>query len=78
MIESLIRSIRGDMMITVTTKHRQQALLRLGYTIAVDGMWGPKSKGTLSQFQIDYSLPVTGFWDDETDKKVKHLLSGQT
>ena len=51
-----------------TVSGRQQALKELGYyQAAVDGVWGPYSKGALTQFQYDKGLAADGVWGPITE-----------
>lgn len=44
----------------------QQTLADLGYSISVDGQWGPGTEEVTSQFQTDRELPVSGVVDQAT------------
>jgi len=50
----------------------QQLLAKRGYEPGTaDGLMGPKTELALRKFQIDVGLPVTGFFDDETLRKLQ-------
>ena len=51
-----------------SSKSRQQALSKLGYTITADGVWGPMSKAMLMAFQKENNLTPDGVWGRETEK----------
>lgn len=54
---------------------RQQALERLGfYSGAIDGLWGPNSKGALVRFQSDHGLAADGVWGPRTEAAVRGAL----
>jgi curli biogenesis system outer membrane secretion channel CsgG len=54
----------------------QRALQGLGYYHgAIDGMIGPQTAAAIEQFQKDYNLTVTGFFDPPTTKKLLELAS---
>jgi peptidoglycan hydrolase-like protein with peptidoglycan-binding domain len=52
----------------------QRVLIDLGYNSGpIDGIWGPKTKSAVRQFQSDNELPATGMLDMKTRSK---LFSG--
>jgi peptidoglycan hydrolase-like protein with peptidoglycan-binding domain len=49
----------------------QRVLEDLGYnTGPIDGLWGPKTRGAVRQFQADNELPITGMLDIKTRSKL--------
>jgi hypothetical protein len=61
---SLSIAIRGKYRQDVTRV--QQRLKDLGYTLAVDGDFGPQTKGVVHQYQADHKLQATGIVDRDT------------
>ena len=58
-----------------TVEGRQQALKDLGhYTGAVDGSWGPRSKGALVHCQRDLGLAADGVWGPKTERAIGTAL----
>jgi len=54
---------------------RQEALRALGYyTGAVDGLWGPMSKGALIRFQSAHGLTADGVWGPKTQAAIGRAL----
>ena len=52
----------------------QRVLSDIGYDPGpIDGLWGPKTKSAVVQFQSDNELPATGMLDMKTRRK---LFSG--
>jgi len=59
-----------------TVKARQEALKALGYYKgAVDGQWGPASKGALTVFQAKAGLPADGIWGPLTEIAMRDALA---
>ena len=49
----------------------QRVLTDLGYNPGpIDGLWGPKTRGAVRQFQSENELPVTGLLDMKTRSKL--------
>lgn len=58
-----------------STRGRQEALKALGfYTGAIDGDWGPKSKGALIAFQTAHELVPDGVWGPRSEAAVRSAL----
>lgn len=57
-------------------RQAQQALVRLGYSINVDGMMGPQTRAALRKFQNVNGIPQTGRLDTDT-KRGLGLIGGQ-
>lgn len=58
-----------------TVVGRQQALMDLGhYAGAVDGQWGPRSRGALIRFQEAYRLLPDGVWGPATEAAMQGAL----
>ena len=54
-----------------TVDGRQEALKELGYYKgAIDGLWGPGSKGALIKFQEENDLAPDGIWGSKTEAAV--------
>lgn len=51
---------------TANTTVLQQRLALLGYTVTVDGSFGPGTTAAVKQFQTDKQLPATGTVDAAT------------
>jgi peptidoglycan hydrolase-like protein with peptidoglycan-binding domain len=51
---------------TTDTTVLQQRLVQLGYTVTVDGSFGPGTTTAVKQFQTDHKLPATGVVDQAT------------
>jgi hypothetical protein len=64
----LSTAIRGRFKSDVT--HVQQRLKNLGYTLAVDGDFGPQTKGVVEKFQGDHHLKKDGIVDRATWTKL--------
>ena len=66
--------VKGDTAANV--KKVQQRLKELGYyTIAVDGIWGPKTLAAVKNFQRDYGLTVDGIVGTWTERALGISLS---
>lgn len=60
-----------------TVEGRQQALEDLGYyTGAIDGTWGPQSRGALIRFQDDRGLVADGIWGPKTEAAINEAVRG--
>lgn len=46
----------------------QQGLVRLDYSLVIDGKFGPKTEAAVKAFQKDNGLSVTGIWTTENQK----------
>jgi hypothetical protein len=71
-IGTLIESVRANLEEPEydfgTVEGRQQALKDLGYYAgAVDGVWGPRSRGALIRFQDEHELVADGIWGARTE-----------
>ena len=78
-LETMVAAIRSNAPVPgyelTTVQGRQEALKALGYyTGAVDGLWGPESKGALMRFQSDHGLLADGVWGAATEAAVKTAL----
>lgn len=74
-LQSLIEAIRANSDKPKpdlnTPEGRQQALKDLGfYAGAVDGIWGPESRGALIRFQESVGLVADGIWGPKTEAAV--------
>lgn len=49
-----------------TIQNAQNSLRDEGYSISVDGVWGPETAAALRQFQQENGLDATGALDSET------------
>lgn len=59
-----------------TVEGRQRALARLGYYEgAIDGIWGPRSRGALTRFQGDHGLATDGIWGPRSQAAVREALA---
>ncbi len=60
------------------TDVQKQCLLKyLGYYAgAVDGIFGPKSRQAVKDFQADYGLESSGLWSGATEEKLLQALTG--
>lgn len=55
---------------------RQLALIMLGYLEGeADGIWGPMSKGSLADWQLDMGLDHDGVWGPMTERKMNEVLA---
>lgn len=58
-----------------SAKSRQKALKDLDYYSGkIDGIWGPGSKGALTNFQSDHSLSADGVWGPHTEAAILEAL----
>ncbi len=71
-IDSIYILSRGDKGAKVT--QLQSALLDLGYTIVVDGDFGPKTEKTVKAFQKDHNYRQTGIVMPALWEHIKNLL----
>lgn len=53
----------------------QAALVALGYSVAVDGNIGPKTRDAIKEFQARYSLAVDGVAGPKTIAKLQQVLA---
>lgn len=77
-MEAVIRAVRygyTDLKGLGTVMNKQAALRDFGYDISVDGVWGPKSKKTLIEFQKDRGLVPDGVWGATTNAVAAQCLS---
>ncbi len=80
-VQTLIDSVRANVQTPEynfgTVEGRQQALKDLGfYAGAVDGSWGPQSRGALILFQEKHGLAADGLWGAETERAVVGAIKG--
>ena len=80
-LQSIIESVRANgappTVDLGTTRGRQEALKALGfYEGAIDGDWGPVSKGALIRFQDGHGLSPDGVWGTTTDAAMRRALAG--
>ena len=79
-LQSLIRAVRVNVekppkLKLDTVAARQKALKILGvYSGAVDGVWGPMSKGALTAFQRQAGLAADGVWGPVTEAAIREKL----
>lgn len=77
LIESVRANVEEPLPDLSTVEGRQQALRDLGYyTGAVDGLWGPQSRGALIRFQDDRDLVPDGIWGPRTEEAIVGALQG--
>lgn len=71
LIESIAANVDKPEYDFASVEGRQQALKDLGYySGAVDGSWGPQSRGALIKFQDDRRLVADGIWGPKTQAEV--------
>ena len=59
----------------MTAKQAQHLLAYLGfYTLEIDGIWGPGSRGAMEAFQTRAGLPVTGSLDGASEQALKEAV----
>ena len=69
--------VKGDT--TQNIRIVQTRLKELGYyTIKVDGIWGPKTRQAVRNFQRDYGLKVDGIVGKNTEKALKITLNSSS
>ena len=69
--------VKGDTAANI--KKVQQRLKELGYyKIAVDGIWGPKTRAAVIAFQRDYGLTQDGIVGSRTEKALGITLSSSS
>lgn len=61
----LRRGSRGE-----AVKALQAQLLGYGYSLAVDGSYGPTTEAVVKKYQSDRKITVTGIGDEQTRKKM--------
>jgi lysozyme family protein len=54
----------------------QRALLKAGFDLTIDGVYGPAMAAAVRQFQEEEALPVDGMVDAATRKQLNEFLSG--
>ena len=66
-------SYTSPVMTGTDVKWVQSVLFQLGYTIGIDGSFGPATKSVVQQFQTDYGLTANGIVDAATRTKLADL-----
>lgn len=75
-IESIGANVDATEYDFASTGGRQQALKDLGfYAGAVDGRWGPQSRGALIRFQEEHGLVPDGIWGANTEAAVVRAVA---
>ena len=80
-IQTIIDSVRANVQKPQydfgTVEGKQQALKDLGfYAGAVDGSWGPQSRGALIRFQEKHGLVPDGIWGPKTEVAMLGAVQG--
>ena len=67
-------SLASNRMVGADVCWMQAGLKKLGYTIGLDGEFGPKTEKVVKQFQTDYGLTVDGIFGAKSRAKLQSLI----